>query len=348
MRRYILISLLLIFLMVLSGCINDEKTQETIPDNYTIGVVRTIGNKNSTDILYFDENLKQTGITHYNYATMGELFYSPIVYDGFLYIDPQGQANKKDEKTILQLDLDTLVQQEYPLDQIAIYGLSVNSSAIYAANNINGKSFISRIDRADKTVETAIYDDLYISIVYFYQDRLYAFSSQSTSSGIKGALHCLDPITLEEVERIDISEFGSDVYSVTGVGNILYFAPSVNSQDTFNQVVYAYNISTEEISAIKFPEDVFHIVNMDDKLYVTHGNLVTGEGTTLSVYTTDIGEINTYDLNMWPGQITIKDNALYVMGADIVAKFDLQTLDKQAEASIPLNDGYYLSNIFSN
>ena len=228
MRRYILISLLLIFLMVLSGCINDEKTQETIPDNYTIGVVRTIGNKNSTDILYFDENLKQTGITHYNYATMGELFYSPIVYDGFLYIVPQGQANKKDEKTILQLDLDTLVQQEYPLDQIAIYGLSVNSSAIYAANNINGKSFISRIDRADKTVETAIYDDLYISIVYFYQDRLYAFSSQSTSSGIKGALHCLDPITLEEVERIDISEFGSDVYSVTGVGNILYFAPSVN------------------------------------------------------------------------------------------------------------------------
>lgn len=148
------------------------------------------------------------------------------------------------------------------------------------------------------------------------------------------------------MERIDISEFGSDVYSVTGVGNILYFAPSVNSQDTFNQVVYAYNISTEEISAIKFPEDVFHIVNMDDKLYVTHGNLVTGEGTTLSVYTTDIGEINTYDLNMWPGQITIKDNALYVMGADIVAKFDLQTLDKQAEASIPLNDGYYLSNIF--
>ena len=89
-------------------------------------------------------------------------------------------------------------------------------------------------------------------------------------------------------------------------------------------------------------------MNMDDKLYVTHGNLVTGEGTTLSVYTTDIGEINTYDLNMWPGQITIKDNALYVMGADIVAKFDLQTLDKQAEASIPLNDGYYLSNIFSN
>lgn len=150
------------------------------------------------------------------------------------------------------------------------------------------------------------------------------------------------------MQRIDISEFGSDVYSVTGVGGILYFAPIVNSQDAFNQMVYAYNISTEEISAIKFPEGVFHVVNMDDKLYVTHGNLVTGEGTALSVYTIGTGEISTYDLNMWPGQITIENNGLYVMGTDTVAKFDLQTMDKQAEISIPLNEGYYLSSIFSN
>lgn len=347
MRRK-LIPLLALCMLLFSGCVQNTRNSYDVPDNYSVGIIRTNGSRNSSDILYFDANLSQTGSIHYDYATMGELFYPPVIYDGSLYIVPQGQANKKDEKTILRQDLDTFEQNEYYLDQIAIYGLSVDASAIFAANNINQQSFINRIDRADGTVKTVTYDNSYISIVYSYQDKLYAFSSQSTPSGKNETLHCLDPITLEEVERIDISEFGSDVYSVTGVGNILYFAPSVNSQDTFNQVVYAYNISTEEISAIKFPEDVFHIVNMDDKLYVTHGNLVTGEGTTLSVYTTDIGEINTYDLNMWPGQITIKDNALYVMGADIVAKFDLQTLDKQAEASIPLNDGYYLSNIFSN
>ena len=85
---------------------------------------------------------------------MGELFYPPVVHDGAVYIVPQGQANRKDEKTILQLNLETLEQQQFPLDQIAIYGVNVNSSAIYAANNINNKSYVSRIDRLDKSVKT--------------------------------------------------------------------------------------------------------------------------------------------------------------------------------------------------
>lgn len=347
MRRYLPISFLYILLLMLSGCSNTGTSQEIIPDDYTIGVVRTSGYKNSSDILYFDEELKQTGITHYNYATMGELFYNPIVYDGSLYIVPQGQANKKDEKTVLQLDLDTFEQQEYSLDQIAIYGLSVNSSAIFAANNINWQSFISRIDRTNETVKTATYNGLYISIVYSYQDKLYAFSSESTSSGLKGTLHCLDPITLKELQRIDISEFGSGVYSVVGVGDFLYFVPSVTSQDTFNYIVCAYDTSSGEIRTIEFPYNVFHILNMGNKLYITHGNLVTGEGTALSVFEIETGKIDTYDLGMWPGQIAINDNALYVMGTDTVAKFDLQTINRQAETSIPLNDGYYLSSLFS-
>ena len=127
---------------------------DELPEDYAIGVIRTIGNKDSSDILYFNEDLGQTGSTHYKYATMGELFYPPVVHDGAVYIVPQGQANKKDEKTILQLNLETLEQQQFPLDQIAIYGVNVNSSAIYAANNINNKSYVSRIDRLDKSVKT--------------------------------------------------------------------------------------------------------------------------------------------------------------------------------------------------
>lgn len=334
-----------------SACSNNDTANDTangeVPANYTVGVLCTSGSENHSSILYFDENLNQTGATYYPYATMGESFYRPIVYQQSLYIVPQGQANQKDEKVILQQDLETFELQNYPLEQIAIYGLSANSSAIYAVNNINGQSFINRIDRADRTVKTSAYDDLYISISYSYQDRLYAFSSRSTPSGMKGTLHCLDPVTLEELRRIDISEFGCDVYSVTGVGDNLYFVPMVTAQDTFNQVVCVYNISTEEISAIQFPEDVFHILNVDNTLYVTHGNLVTGEGTSLSVCEIAAETIHTYDLGIWPQQITIHDNALYVMGVNSVVKFNIQTMEKQAEISIPLEDGYYLSGIFS-
>ncbi len=348
MRKWKILVLSVCIILVPSACSETIMTNDEIPENYTVGVVCTSGSENNSSILYFDENLNQTGVTYYPYATMGESFYSPIVYEQSLYIVPQGQANRKDEKVILQQDLETFEIQNYSLEQIAIYGLSVDTSAIYAVNNINRQSFVSRIDRTDRTVKTAAFDDLYISIVYSYQDRLYAFSSQSTPSGMKGALHCLDPITLKELQRIDISEFGSDVYSVTGIGNILYFSPMVTSQDAFNQVVCAYNISTEEINTIKFSDDVFHILNVDDKLYVTHGNLVTGEGTDLSTYEIATEKVSTYDLGIWPQQIAIHDSNLYVMGMDSVAKFNVQTMEKQNEVSIPLEDGYYLSGIFSH
>ena len=346
MRRSI-VPVLVLCMLFLSGCMQNIQNTDTIPDDYTVGIIRTNGSKNSSDILYFDEKLSQTGATHYDYATMGDLFYTPVTYDGSLYVVPQGQANAKDAKTILCQDLNTFEQTTFFLDQIAIYGLSVNSSAIFAANNINQQSFISRIDRTNETVKTATYNGLYVSIVYSYQDKLYAFSSESISSGLKGTLHCLDPITLKELQRIDISEFGSDVYSVLGVDDILYFVPLVTPQDTFNHIVCAYNISSEEITTIEFPHHVFHILNVDNKLYVTHGNLVTGEGTALSIFDIETGKTDTYDLGMWPGQIVINDDALYLMGSSSVAKYDLQTMEKEAETEIPLDSGNYLSGIFT-
>lgn len=320
---------------------------DELPEDYAIGIIRTIGNKNSSDILYFNEDLEQTGNTHYKYATMGELFYPPVVHDGAVYIVPQGQANRKDEKTVLQLNLETLEQQLFPLDQIAIYGVSVNSSAIYAANNINNKSYVSRIDRLDKSVKNIEYGNAYVSTAYVFNDVLYAFSSTWNNDALKSTLHCIDPATMTEQKQIDISALGCGIRSVVGVDDILYFAISTDPQDNFNNVVGAYNTATNEITTIKFPQDVFHLLNVGDKLYVTHGNLVTGAGTSLSVYDITSGDISTYDLGICPGQIAVHGEALYVMGQNQLAKYNLQTLEKQAEIAIPLNDGYYLSGIFA-
>lgn len=344
MKKIIALLLVLCCIVGLAACSQSDE----LPEDYAIGVIRTSGNKGSSDILYFNEDLEQTGSTHYKYATMGELFYPPVVHDGAVYIVPQGQANKKDEKTILQLNLETLEQLEYTLDQIAIYGVSANSSAIYAANNINNKSYVSRIDRLDKSVKTIEYDNAYISTAYIFNDVLYAFSSTWDNDALQSTFHCIDPATMTEVTQIDISALGCGIRSVVGVDDILYFAISTDPQDNFNHVVGAYDTATGEITTIEFSQDVFHLLNMGGKLYVTHGNLVTGAGTSLSVYDIASGDIATYDLELCPGQIAVHGEALYVMGQNQLAKYDLQTLEKQAEIEIPLNDGYYLSGLFAH
>ena len=347
MKHRTYLALAVCILLILSACAGPAAPEEQRPAHFAVGVIRTNGSVNRSSILYFDEDLGQTGITHYPYATMGQSFYSPVVFDGALYLAPQGQANKKDARIVLRQDLDTLELQTYPLDQIAIYGLSADASAIYAANNINGQSFISRIDRADQTVKTAVYDGRYVSLVYRYRDTLYAFSSQSTASGIRGTLHRLDPATLEELGCVDISLLGHDVYSAAGVGDTLYFVPAEAPQGTFSRVVGACHLSTGGLSAVAFPQEVFHILHAGDALYVTHGNLVTGEGTALSVYEPDTGGIRTCDLGLWPQQIAVRGGSLYVMGADRVARFDARTLEKLGEAAIPLEEGDYLAGLFS-
>lgn len=343
MKKILVLFLSLCCMVSLAACSQSDE----LPEDYAIGVIRTIGNKNSSDILYFNADLEQTGNTHYKYATMGELFYPPVVHDGAVYIVPQGQANRKDEKTILQLNLETLEQQEFPLDQIAIYGVNVNSSAIYAANNINNKSYVSRIDRLDKSVKTIEYENVYVSTTCIFNDVLYAFSSTWENDALQSTLHCIDPATMTEVTQIDISALGCGIRSVVGAGDILYFAISTDLQDNFNNVVGAYDTATGEITTIEFSQDVFHLLNVGGKLYVTHGNLVTGAGTSLSVYDIASGDIATYDLGICPGQIAVHGEALYVMGQYQLAKYDLHTLEKQAEIEIPLNDGYYLSGIFA-
>jgi hypothetical protein len=40
-------------------------------------------------------------------------------------------------------------------------------------------------------------------------------------------------------------------------------------------------------------------------------------------------------------------DALYLMGMSSVAKYDLQTMGKEAETEIPLDSGNYLSGIFT-
>ncbi len=119
--------------------------------------------------------------------------------------------------------------------------------------------------------------------------------------------------------------------------------PIENSTGNFNYIVGVYNILSGELDSIDFHKITHRILNIDDKLYATHGNLITGEGTELSVYQMSTGEITTYDLGIWPGQITVYNNSLYIMGNSQIRKYDVQTMEKQMETSISLEPGYYLS-----
>ena len=336
--------LLCVICLLLAGCAGSLPSAAAPEGDWAIGVLCTSGSRNQSSILYFNEDLEQVGVLHYPYATMGEIFYPPAVSNGMVYIIPQGQANRKDLKCILQQDLATFDHRLYSLDQIAIYSPSASSGILFTVSNLNGNSFLSRIDPKTGKSETAVFENRYFSTVLACQDTVYAFSSQPSAS----TLHCIDPLTLKEQRRIDLSHLGAGIFSAAVCGETLYFAPTETLSGGAPRVIGAYHLSSGTLDSIDCGQTAFHLLCAGDRLYLTHGNLVTGEGSLLSVYDPATGEQTMYDLGLWPAQIAVQGTSLYVLSRSGAAKFSLGTLQRQAQVSIPLAKHFYLSGIFAN
>ena len=334
---------LLLLLCLLPGC--GGPTADAPPeDGWAVGVLRTSGFRNESAILYFDENLAPAGTLSFPYATFGELFYPPAVTEDAVYIIPQGQANRKDLRCILALDLATFDARRYDLDQIAIYSPSAGDGALYTVSNLNGDSFLSRIDLVSGDTDTAIFENRYLSAAQLCGDTVYAFSSDSAGGSV---LHCVDPRTLAERRRIDLSALGTGVFSMAYDGTALYFAPTESIGGAAPRCIGVYRPDSSTVEALDCGQTVFQLLWAEGRLYLSHGNLVTGEGTQLSLYDPVSGVLTTHDLGLWPAQVAAHGGALYVLSRDALAKFSLDTLAPLGETAVASGEDFYLSGLFA-
>lgn len=76
------------------------------------------------------------------YATVGNIFYEPLIYNEKLYTISQGRSNSKDEKKVLEIDLENFKEQECKIEQLAMNSICVNENYIYTCNTLDGDSYI--------------------------------------------------------------------------------------------------------------------------------------------------------------------------------------------------------------
>ena len=60
------------------------------------------------------------------YASLGSIFYNPVIYEDELYLIPQGKTNVKDEKKVLKIELKSGNQKIYEINQLAMNSICVN------------------------------------------------------------------------------------------------------------------------------------------------------------------------------------------------------------------------------
>lgn len=347
--KHTALAVILIFHLTGCGILNTKGNIDL--EKACICVVETRGYDAQSALVFYDESLEEVGVFPLYYATLGQIFYTPSVYNGELYIVPQGIADRKDEKKVLKVNLSSLNTEIYTIDQYAINSISVNDNFIYSANTLNGDSHISKCNKSNKLVSEYVIERMYVSKLVCTDKRVFAFASISEKLQFKSYLFIFDE-ELNLLNQVDITEYGYDQYKAVIKGDMLYFSNSTANNDDARKTVGVYSIADNSIRVIKLSKDYPHdIMFYDDKLLVSHFDIVTHEGGGLSIYNPETSEAKYIDLNHGAEQMTIKGDYIYFLAKYKVYKYKLEANDLKCEKIVdvpPLcKEFFYCTGLFS-
>lgn len=70
----------------------------------------------------------------------------------------------------------------------------------------------------------------------------------------------------------------------------VYFVPQGQANRRNQRLILRQDLETLDLRAYPLDQTAFHLLCDGERLYATHGNLVTGEGTALTAYDLETGE----------------------------------------------------------
>lgn len=343
----IIISLLLLIACV-TGC-KENNPPEIQTEDISIGVIETKGDKDKSRIIFYDNDMNELGALPLEYATVGNIFYTPLVIDNTLYVIPQGQANKKDAKTVLEISLSNLETKKHSINQLAMNSVAASENFVYTCNTYNGVSYINKCDRNTGETDSIVISSTYISKLLYVEDRLYAFGTTDTENAMQSELFVYDE-NVVLLEKIDISECGANQYKALEQNGNIYFTSLTDQNDNPVNTVGVFNTSDFSIKKIQLSKDhPLDLVIHNGKLYVTHFNVVQLTGGGLSVYDIETGELEDYTFEHGAEQMLISNGCLNILSDWKIYLYDINSMElvKSVDVTKMDNSYSYLSGLFA-
>lgn len=342
-RRVICIIFVCIIVLNSTGCQSNRYQK-----NFAVAVIETSSDKKDSTLKYYNTELELVYSQNMMYTSLGNIFYPPMEFDERIYLVPQGDSQKKDEKKILEIDLDNNQKNVYDIDALAINSVCANEEYIFACNTLNGISYINACDKKSKEVKTIKFPEIFISKV-ICKNKLYAFGIEKKDDLIYSYLYIMNGKSLEVEKQIDLSSYGGVHYSASFIDDLLYFPNPRDQFDNAGTSISCFDTKTNEIDnidlGIEYPQD---IVPYEDYLIVSHFDLVTGIGDKVTFYNTKTKESSHVTLGYSIYQMILKNDALYILDENSVYKYNIENCKLHLIQKIKVKSGKntYLSGIF--
>lgn len=344
-----IISILIFLMLSLIGC-SQNKTTEIPTKDISVGVIETRGDKEKSRILFFDEEMNEIGELPLDFATVGNIFYTPLISENELYVIPQGYANKKDEETVLEIALQDLSVEEYTIEQLAMNSVATNQEFVYTCNTLNGSSYINKCDKDDNKTESIEIPETYISKLLYADNKLYAFGTANTENDIMLSYLYVYDDKLNLQEKINISKCGADQYKAIEYSGDIFFTSLADSKDQPTKIVGKISTKDNSIELIELSQYYpFDLDICDNKLFISHFNVVQRTGGGLSIYDLNTKQQKYYELNHGAEQMAIANDKIYILSDWIIYVYDAKTMELIENVDITQMDSdfSYLSGIFA-
>ena len=345
MKHFIVI-LLASCLISLYGC--NSTQQHNINDENTIGIIETKNDSEESRILFYDENLNLQSELDIEYASVNSIFYNPVIKNDSLFLIPKGVINKKTNKEIIELCLNTAETTSYSINQPAINSVAVNDEYLFTCNTLNDITYISRYTFDSDEIKLIQIKNQYVSFITVSNNKLYAFSS--TMDNKYSTISCFDS-DLNFLFETDCTELGTGVYQSAEYNEYLYFSVLYPYNSKTSNQIGRLNTETNEFEIISTEVDKpFGLQRYENTLVITHYDIVNRANTSsISLVNLETNKITTHSFNHGAEQVTVVNGKIYVLSKEKIYCYSLDdwSLLKTTEIKKENQDFSYITGIFA-
>ncbi|MBC5585530.1 hypothetical protein H8S61_15180 [Eggerthella sp. NSJ-70] len=333
-----LIGAMLFTVIGLYGCASDG--ERVAPVDASIGVIETRGTDETSRIVFYDGELNEVTQLPLRYANLGDVFHDPLVYQGSLFVIPQGKSKVRDGEAVLQVDVASLASKTHAIGRSAMNDVAVNDEYVFTCDS----SYINRcrIDNGD--VSKIAIEGVYVPKIVWYEGSLYVFALSLDDNS--SMIYCYDE-DLALKESIDCSTYNSDAYRVVLHEGKIYFC----SVGLLGKQIGVLDTKDNTLSSIPLSKGgPSSVAIADGKLYVAHYNVVQGQDdSALSIVDLETGAIEEHAFEHEAMQMVVTEGSIYVLGDWAIYQYDAESVELIGSKPIENMPGSYsyLSGLFS-
>lgn len=341
-------------LVALAGCGTTQTGGQA-----AVGLIETKQGTYESRILLYDAELREVGSRSFDYASLGTNWnLSPVVADD-LHVIPQGLGNQKNGKEALCIDLEDYSTTSYPIDRVNLYGVSGTPDYLYACSNLNGDSFITRVDKRSKETSEICLEDTYVTSIMVYDEHLYAFASGSPLPG-----SALDPdsswlnvydLDMNLISSVEITECGTGQYRPAAWKNHVLFTSWTDPRQTDglpSRALGIYDVQADSLTVKEFDSAVLEALPYGDCVLLLFGDIHASTPTSAALFDPEESRLldDPVDLGCSAHQRLIVDDDLYVLDSErTLRRFAIDDgFEQSEETSVSSMDGdySYISGMF--